>query len=89
MEITETQTRIRYTNHGTYTPAQVAKDIDFILEWVDKQHFECDCNAFMESDTGAWIHEEDKCSAFMEDHIDIVLHSLRDHFRALAESEAK
>jgi hypothetical protein len=35
--------------------------------------FECDCNAYQESDTGAWIHEEEKCAAFWQDHIDLVL----------------
>lgn len=42
--------------------------------WIsEKVDFSCDCRAYQESDTGAWIHEENTCAAFMEDHIDIVL----------------
>lgn len=40
--------------------------------------FECDCDAYQESDTGAWIHDEGKCASFWEDHTDIVLREVAD-----------
>lgn len=74
---------ITYTNYSRVERARVAKDIELILEWAadHPSKFECDCNAYQESDTGAWIHEEDKCSAYIEDHVDIVLRSLVAHFK--------
>jgi hypothetical protein len=48
--------------------------LEEIRMWIsEKVSFECDCEAYQESDTGAWIHNENTCAVFMEDHIDIVL----------------
>lgn len=59
--------------------AQIAaNDVKHIKDWIDNQPelFLCDCEPYQESDTGAWIHNEDKCSAFMEDHFDITMSRL-------------
>jgi hypothetical protein len=57
------------------TPEQYAKWLVEIANFLGDHNdwFECDCDAYMESDTGAWIHQENKCASFWEDHIDIVL----------------
>lgn len=38
---------------------------------------ECNCDAYMEQDTGAWIHQEDKCRIYNRDHIDCTLVELK------------
>ena len=52
-----------------------ANDVEIIKDWLDDhiEFFNCDCDAYQESDTGAWIHNENECSAFMSDHVDITL----------------
>lgn len=80
---------INYTNSGKFTPTQVAKHIELILDWMvdHPSKFECDCDAYQESDTGAWIHQENKCSAYIEDHMDITLRSLIEYFNGLEASK--
>jgi hypothetical protein len=52
-----------------------ANDVKLIKDFLDDHNdvFLCDCEPYMESDTGAWIHNENKCAAYMEDHTEIVL----------------
>jgi hypothetical protein len=52
-----------------------------IADWLDERSdslFACDCDAYMESDTGAWIHD-DRCTAMRRFHIDAVLRSVAKH----------
>lgn len=63
------------------TKEQYAKHLEEIRMWVSEHvSFACDCNAYQESDTGAWTHDENKCAVFMEDHIDIVLREVAELF---------
>jgi len=58
------------------TPAQYAAWLIELANWLgerEEELFECDCDAIQESDTGAWIHNENECSSFMWPHADIVL----------------
>lgn len=43
---------------------------------LEKMSDECDCDAYMEQDTGAWIHQEEKCVVFAKDHIEATLNML-------------
>lgn len=52
--------------------AKWLREIQIFLQEHDSV-FECDCEAYQESDTGAWIHNENKCASFWQDHTDIVL----------------
>lgn len=58
-----------------------ADNIKVIQEWLSEHEeiFECDCKPYMESDTGAWIHNEEKCSSYMQDHIDVTLRAVFKH----------
>lgn len=52
-----------------------ANDVKLIKDFIDERSnlFECACEPYMESDTGAWIHNENTCAAFMENHTEITL----------------
>jgi len=52
-----------------------SKDVQRIKEFIDEHSdiFQCDCEPYLESDTNAWIHNEEKCAAFMESHTEITL----------------
>lgn len=60
-----------------------ANDVKIIKDWLDDhiEFFNCDCEPYMESDTGAWIHNENTCSAFMTDHVEITLTRLIEYLR--------
>lgn len=54
----------------TFVVSKVLRDsIVLSLETTLSQSFVCDCDAYQEQDSGVWIHEEDTCWEFMEDHI--------------------
>ena len=57
-------------------PRELHDDIVHALTQALEQPFECSCDAYQEWDTGAWAHDEERCWAFMEDHIDITLTEL-------------
>ena len=38
----------------------------------------CNCNAYREWDTGAWVHKEDVCQIFIREHIEITLKRLKE-----------
>ena len=77
--------QIQYTNASTISAGEVARHIQLIRSWMtNRDHiFDCDCDAYQESDTGAWIHS-DQCSSGMVDHCEIVLESLQKYFATLA-----
>lgn len=52
-----------------------ASDVKLIKDFISEHSdiFICDCEPYQESDTGAWIHNENTCASFNEYHFDIVL----------------
>jgi uncharacterized protein YyaL (SSP411 family) len=66
---------------------RMAKWLDELANWLSERLpenegiFACDCDAQQESDTGAWIHDENRCAAFMRDHMDIVLRTAAKHYQ--------
>lgn len=79
--------RERRANARRQQPEQYSKWLveaaNFLAEHND--WFACDCDAYQESDTGAWIHQEEKCASFWEDHLDIMLREVAERIALDAE----
>lgn len=72
---------------GDYSPAKMAAWLTELADWLaehDERIFACDCDAYQESDTGAWVHDENRCASIWGPHADVVL---RESARLLAAME--
>jgi hypothetical protein len=63
---------------GLLKDARLVDDVINALVWaLEEIPDECNCESYMESDTGAWIHDENKCRIFTVGHIEATLDDLR------------
>lgn len=54
-----------------YVNSELLMDIANGFKWaLDAIPDECNCHSYVESDTNAWIHEEDKCQIFTRLHLE-------------------